>query len=268
MDTLDLKTCVEQPPRPVDRVWPAFPLATVGVLAGPTGAGKSTLALEAAMAVATGEAAADLAVFKPLRAGRVAYLAAKDSGDVLARRIHLACAQVDSQAARRAIVTNLAVLISAGRAFDITGDADLRRLTEVCANARLVVLDPLAGFQRRERDDDECEYAVRVSQALAYLAVNTGAAVLCVDRGECCSGVGDSAAWRARLAPVSDMTARQLVNTPNTPVHSGPVHYVQLDIDGNGYGPPPPPRLFCRHEGGILRPVLPPQGLPPTKVVL
>lgn len=54
--TIDVQAAFENDPPALDFVWPGFLAGTVGALVAPGGAGKSFWALEAAMAVAGGDA--------------------------------------------------------------------------------------------------------------------------------------------------------------------------------------------------------------------
>ncbi|MFY7896442.1 MAG: helicase RepA family protein, partial [Phycisphaerales bacterium] len=172
--SLDLFDAFSRTPPPLDYIWSGFVLGTVGGLVAPGGTGKSFWALQAAMAIASEDAGADLLGIKP-KHGRVVYVAAEDPQPVLHHRVH-AIGSLLPPSARASIAGNLHLLPAMGAGIDVLQDEDLKKLIEAGQGARLIVLDTLSRMHRCDENDNGA--AAAVISRLEKLAVTTGAAVL------------------------------------------------------------------------------------------
>lgn len=170
--TVNVQAAFENDPPALDFVWPGFLAGTVGALVAPGGAGKSFWALEAAMAVAGGDApGSDLLGLGPSRAGRVVYFAGEDPAPILDCRIH-AIGRHLSDTARSAIAGRMTVEPVAGSSMNVTDRHTLHQLVEKCSGARLVVLDTLSRMHRLDENSNG-DMAVVVA-CLERLALEKG----------------------------------------------------------------------------------------------
>src|SRR5579871_261719 len=83
--TIDILKCYTTEPRPRDYVLPSLMPGTVGSIVSPGGQGKSILALMLAHLVGGGVDLLDFGIF-PI--GRVVYLSAEDSEDIIHERLY------------------------------------------------------------------------------------------------------------------------------------------------------------------------------------
>ena len=104
------------------------------------------------------------------------------------------------------------------------GTKECRELFELCANARLIVFDPLRQFH--DGDENDTAFMTAVVARFQRLARDTGSAVLLAhhaNRSSISSGTGeqvgasrgctaltDGVRWQANLSPVSDALASEL----------------------------------------------------------
>ena len=161
MTLLDLKKAHELPDTPEERRWLVEGLwgnQAVGIVGGEPKCCKSFLALDMAVAVATG--APCLRQFKVKQRGRVLLFAAEDAQHIVRRRI-----EGIARAAEVCFETlDLQVITTPTLRLDVK--ADRQRLTETIQSVRprLLVLDP---FVRLHRVDENA--AAEVAPLLGYL---------------------------------------------------------------------------------------------------
>jgi AAA domain len=147
--------------RPPERRWliePLWAAEAVGIVGGEPKCCKSFLALDVALAVASG--APCLRRFPPAQTGRVLLYAAEDALHVVRQRLHgiALAAGVDFTA------LDLQVITAPSLRLDLPGDRERLRATVDALRPTLLVLDP---FVRLHRIDENA--AADVAPMLAYL---------------------------------------------------------------------------------------------------
>lgn len=262
---LDLMTAFYNDPPELDFIWPGFLSGTVGALVAPGATGKSFWALEAAMSVACGVPGGDLVGLEPARSDRVVYLAGEDPAPALVRRVHAVGRHLGADQ-REAIARNLALLPIMGQRLDVMSCAHLRRVIELCAGARLIVLDTLSRVHGLDENSNG-DMARLVSQ-LEHIAAQTGAAVLYlhhVSKGSAREGQGDqqqaargasalidNARWQGFVQRMSEDEAKKLSENGALAVGEQRGYYVRWGVPKQNYSEPVTDRWYRRHDGGVL----------------
>lgn len=185
--------CPEQPRWLVEPLWGA---GAVGVIGGAPKSCKTWLALEMAVAVASGRPC--LGRFTVPQPGPVLFFAAEDTPEQLKRRIH------NLARARGADFATLDVRIIIETSLRLDREQDLQRLRLTLARHRpkLLVLDPYVRLQRVDENDArqvstilsalrELSRAFEASVALVHHARKNAAEL----PGQALRGSGDFWAW-------------------------------------------------------------------------
>ncbi len=139
----------------VENLWAA---EAVGIIGGEPKCGKSFLALDLAVAVASGQPC--LGRFRPVTTGRVLLYAAEDSPHIVRQRLEGICATAQIDLA----TLDLFVITAPSLGLDRADDRERLTNTVEKARAKLLVLDP---FVRLHRIDENA--AGEVAPLLAYL---------------------------------------------------------------------------------------------------
>lgn len=216
-----------------------FLVGGAGILGAAPKTGKSFLALELAVAVASGTAAAGrFAVPMP---GPVLLCAAEDPPPVVVRRLAALAAARD-----RALASlPLEVIVEAG--VQLPQGLDRLAATIAACTPRLLLLDPLIRFHRG--DENSSVEMAGILDGLRALARTTGCAILLVHH--------------TRKAPVGGATGLGLRGSSD--VHAfGDVNLylrrlgvdglLELRIEHRAIACPPPLRLrLCVEEGPVAR---------------
>lgn len=270
--TIDVQAAFENDPPALDFVWPGFLAGTVGALVAPGGAGKSFWALEAAMAVAGGDApGSDLLGLEPSRAGRVVYFAGEDPLPILEYRIHAIGKHLPCQV-HPVIAGRMTVKTVVGQCMNVMDEPTLRQVVGECLGARLIVLDTLSRFH--SLDENSNGDMARLVSRLGRIAVETGASVLYlhhVTKGSTKEGGADQqqaargasalvydARWCGFMAPMTCEETSRLSADPEGAVPIGEGrrrHFVRFGVSKQNYGHMPPDRWYLRGADGVLLPV-------------
>lgn len=269
-NSLDLQRCFTQEPEPLDFVLPGFVAGTVGTLFSPGATGKSFLALEAAIAVASSTDGGDLLRLHPDASGRVVYLAAEDPDSVLSTRLY-AIAQHLPPVARESIIENLSIHSILGRGMDLGNRSHCDGIINYIEDgARLIVIDTISRLHTLEESSNGD--MARLLQGLEYMAARTGAAVLFlhhISKGAATSGQGatqqaargasaltDNSRWGAALTTMSESEALEWSEDISLrPIgHDNRRRYIKLSFPKINYSPPLEDRFFKRVDGGVLLP--------------
>jgi RecA-family ATPase len=253
---------------PLDHVIPGFLAGTVGSLVAPGGTGKSFLALELAMAVAS--PLGDLVGFNLQKSGMVLYLNAEDHFLEIGRR--LAClGQRLPLEARLAVAENLTLGSSFGCLLDFSVipyqseiDSDIESLAKKGIGYRLIILDTLTRFHTF--DENKNGDMAKLINNLEFLANKTGAAVLFLhhtNKAAIREGSGDSQAAGRGASVLTDnirysaylvkMTADEAPSYGIAPERCG--FYLRFGVAKQNYGTHQTERWLERKEGGVLLPV-------------
>ncbi|MHB1620882.1 MAG: helicase RepA family protein [Sulfuricella sp.] len=255
-------------PPALDFVWPGLLAGTVGGMASPGAAGKTFLAIEAAMAVAGGPAA-DLIGLAPASTGRVVYLSLEDPEVVLQHRLHQIGKHLPAPARDR-IAENLVLESLVGGGLDVMKEKHADWLVEICAGARLVVLDTLSRIHKL--DENSNGEMAQLITALEHLSVVTGAAILFLhhtsknsasngqlDQQQAARGASalvDNARWGGFVAKMSGDESKKLSDREidRRPIGDRRGYFVRFGVSKQNYGLPQEDKWLRRSTGGVLLP--------------
>lgn len=231
-------------PKP-DFVLPGLMPGTFGLLVAPGGTGKSMLALDILISLASGTSAA-AGLFPSQPAAKVVFLAAEESKCMLAHRLR---SMVLDQPLNDNLLNNLVLLPMAGELcllINKNGKSTnlFHELVEISAGARLIIVDPLR--RTHSSDENSSSEMTRLVVALEQLAKRTGAAVIGlhhanrsnqesgsqnISRGS--SALVDGCRWQINLTKMDEKSA-QARSIPETDRHL----YVSVDFAKANYLPP------------------------------
>lgn len=268
---IDLLEAFANEPPALDFIWPGFLAGTVGALVAPGATGKSYWALEAAMAIACSVAGGDLVGLAPACHGRVVYFAGEDPEAALVRRVHAIGQHLNVQA-REAIAKNLAVMPIMGTLMNVMNDEQRASIIQLCADARLIVLDTLSRIH--DRDENSNGEMSRLVATLEHIAVSTGASVLYLhhvskgsardgqtDQQQAARGASaliDNARWCGFVAKMSEDEAKRLSDRAYDRQAIGNDRrslFVRFGVSKQNYDMTPMDQWYKRHDGGVLLPV-------------
>jgi RecA-family ATPase len=258
------------PRLPKDFIIPGFKVGTLGALIAPGGTGKSFLALELAMAVAS--PLADVAGFNPSRPGKVLYVNGEDPEDELADRVSWIGERIPPEADQM-LVENLRIVPAMGSLLDFGKrpasederiSQDLADLIENAKGCRLIIIDTLTRFHRMNENDNG-----QMSQLLAnfeHVMARTGAALLFIhhtnkasakdgdtDNQAAARGADALMAHCRFAAYMVKMTEDEAGKYDMDPANRG--FYLRFGVSKQNYGLSQEERWFERKEGGVLMPI-------------
>ncbi|HEY3276659.1 MAG TPA: AAA family ATPase [Syntrophorhabdaceae bacterium] len=201
----------EVPPSP-EFVLPGFPTGSVGLLTGAPGSGKTLFAIELCCAVAGGMQEEGNLLGLPVDSrGKACYLNAEDSDGELHRMVH-AIGALFAPETRKSIIRDFILDAGMGETQDILDDKSRETIIETCRNSRLIVFDTLSRFHAL--DESNTNNTARLMGALDRIAVETGAAVLCLDRPNPASLLAERIRWRAKLRLMEEEESRSFCENP------------------------------------------------------
>jgi hypothetical protein len=197
---LDIGHALTNEPRPRDFSLPCLRAGTVGGLVSPGGAGKSMLAAQLALMVATGLDAVPGLRSKPgwqnLKTGKVHYASFEDGGEDAAARLYgiwKALGPKADEAAIEVAKDHLFVETLTGvRAPDLLDEDEWRDWVNItCVGKRLIVIDTLR--MAHLGDENDSGQMARLMAVMQGAAMQSGAAILFlhhVSKGAALSGQG------------------------------------------------------------------------------
>ena len=260
LQKLDLTWAMTAPLTQPDFVLPGLLPKTFGLVVAPGGTGKSMLALDLAISLATGKPVAS-GLFPAGPSGKVVFLAGEENDHMLAHRLRsmVPAEDVDNPELNK----NLTLLPMAGEScLLISKDGKptklFHELEAISAGARLIIIDPL---RRTHGGDENNSYEMtRFVVLMEQLAKSTGAAVIALhhanrssqDTGSQNASRGSSALvdgcrWQFNLSRMDEKTAQ---------THSIPDHdrhlFVAVDFAKTNYLEPQPRAWLKRQIGGRL----------------
>ena len=211
-------------PEQVRWLWPGrIPLGKVTILQGDPGLGKSTLALDLAARMSRNLPMPDLAISGLEKPASIFLMSAEDGlADTLRPRLDALGA--DQQK----------ISVPKERHYLVPRDADLIRDAIVQTDAKLVILDPLAGFLDGSVNSWSNQHVRRALAPLAQVAEHTGAAVLVLDHLNKRSGI--AAIQRGSGSIAFNAAARSVLLVSKHPQE--PEMFVLAGVKSN-LGPPP-----------------------------
>jgi RecA-family ATPase len=247
-----------------------LPMGKVCLMAGAGGAGKSYLAMQLAVAVASGARWIGCDVETP---GRVLLVLGEEEAEEARRRLHHVGRMLGLTAAQQeAASRNLVVLPMAGRDVALTGSLEdvkpggglpttplfeefERRMADG-DEWRLVVLDPLSRFAGADVETDNAA-ATRFVQVLERLAQAPGGPTVLVThhttktaRREGTGGSDAAAATALRGSSALTDGVRWQANLEGLPRFHGAPRLSELRVVKTNYGPPLDAFTLVAPEGG------------------
>jgi len=267
--TIDILKCYQTEPQPRDYVLPGMMPGTVGSIVSPGGQGKSILALMLAHLVAGGTDLLNLGTFPT---GRVIYLSAEDSEDIIHERLHCIGSKLDTGQREKC-----SRWIHAEDLTKITPDLingelakEWRKEVErLASQSRLLLLDTLRSFHSADENNSQAmavlighlrAIAARTGCSIIFLhhsskalAVNGQGDLQQASRGS--SVLTDNIRWQAYLAGMTNEESEKLADYDGQPIAEDRGYYVRFGISKQNYGSPFTEKWFRRGKGGILEPV-------------
>jgi len=267
---IDILSCYTTPPQPRDYVLPSLLPGTIGSIVSPGGQGKSILALMLAHLVGGG---VDLLGFGAVRTGRVVYLSAEDSEDIMHERLfHLGgkLNRIQREACAEGIQAEDLTkytpdLLNGERA------GEWRNVIEQLAtDARLLILDTLRSFHSGD-ENNSTSMSVLIGH-LRAIAARTNCAIIFLhhtSKSLSVSGQGDlqqasrgssvltdNIRWQAYLAGMtSEEATKYSASTGQAIGEENKNYYVRFGISKQNYGSPFTEKWLRRGNGGILEPI-------------
>ena len=272
LQKLDLTWALTAPLTQPDFVLPGLLPKTFGLIVAPGGTGKSMLALDLAISLATGKSVAS-GLFPAGPSGKAIFLAGEENDHMLAHRLRSMVP--GNELDNPELNENLILLPMAGEScLLISKDGKPTKLYEelkaISVGARLIIIDPL---RRIHGGDENNSYEMtRFVVLMERLAKSTGAAVIALhhanrssqDTGSQNASRGSSALvdgcrWQINLSRMDEKTA-QMRSISDRDRHL----YVAVDFAKTNYLESQPRMWLKRQPGGrlILDPLT---NMPPVK---
>ena len=167
-------------PPPFDFVLPGLQAGEVGMLPAPGGTGKTFLMLQLAMSIATATPFAD--VWDAPRKGKVVFLTAEDTKQVLHHRLyymHPPMEWKDNITANMDVVSlagSIPRLLIVGKNRTAERGDWFEDMLSLATGARLLIVDPLSRFH--SCDENDASQMTMLVQTFEAIAKQTGAAII------------------------------------------------------------------------------------------
>lgn len=259
---INILQAFEVEPPPLDFVLPGLVRGTVGAIVSPGGTGKSMLAMEIAILVASGIDLSGVAGGKEVKTGKVVFLAAEDPEAALLQRLHSIGKLLNSEE-RQAVAANLIIEPLIGKLPNVMDKKWFDAIKRVSEGSRLLVLDTLRRFHISE-ENDSGEMSQVVGQMEAIAAPNNLALVFAhhTSKASAMGGQGDmqqasrgssvlvdNIRWQMYLASMTEKEAQKMGVEE---ARRG--FFVRTGVSKQNYGSPMPEHWMLRIEGGVLKP--------------
>lgn len=221
---LDVAKALITPPPPREFALPCLRAGTVGGLVSPGGTGKSMLAAQLALMVATGletiRGISEHAAWQHITVGRVHYASFEDGEEEAGARLHSIWQSLGNQASADDLKTaaaNLSVETLNGLRPPnlLDGGEWADWMVQACSGKRLVIIDTLRMAHLGDEND-----SADMAQLLAVMqgaAMQTGTAVLFlhhISKGAAQSGQGDSQQAARGSSVITDNARGQFFLAP------------------------------------------------------
>ena len=257
---IDILNAFEVEPPPLDFVLPGLLAGTVGTIVAPGGGGKSMLALELSILVATGFDLSGFGGGVERSVGRVAFLAAEDPEDAIRHRLY-AIGKHLTKDVRERFAENFEIDPLVGTQVDIFESESLQFIEAMATGRRLMFLDTLRRFHKLdENNSSEMTALVGMLEGIAFrtqcalvlphhvsksAAMNGQGDVQQASRGS--SVLVDNMRWQAYLSGCSKDEAKML--GIDEAMRS---YFVRTGVSKQNYGPPVSDVWMRRMDGGVL----------------
>ena len=256
----------------------SLPRNCLAVIAGPPAAGKGTLSIQLAVALAAKERA--FQTWESVRVSRVLYISAEDDQTVLDIRFYAALHALDedlrettAQRIRAVSVQGNVSLCAGDRYKGLTATPNLDDLRALVAAFKpdVVFLDTLARFLATEENDNNamtvaCSFLEEIIKEHGctvilnhHIAKATGDncdtestmhAALAQGAVRGASALVGCARWVLLMAPLGQKLAKAKIGPAASDKPSG--SYVAVRVAKKNVGPPEPIHFLARGEGGML----------------
>lgn len=256
-----LKAFREEPP-PLDFVLPGLVRGTVGAIVSPGGTGKSMLALEIAILVASGFDLSGIAGGKAFPVGKVVFLAAEDPEVAILQRLH-ALGKMLPDDVRVKLSENLIIEPLLGKLPNVMNQKWFDAIKRVSEGSRLLILDTLRRFHISD-ENDSGEMSQVIGQLEAISAPNDCSTIFAhhSSKSAALSGQGDqqqasrgssvlvdNIRWQMYLAGMTKDEASKLKIAEE---RRG--YFVRTGVSKQNYGSPTQELWLLRVDGGVLTP--------------
>lgn len=259
---IDILRAFTETPPPLDFVLPGLLAGTVGAIVSPGGAGKSMLALELAILVATGHDLSGFSGGVDRHTGRVCFLAAEDPSDALQHRLH-ALGQHMSADLRERFADGFEIEPLAGKQIDLDRLDWLSFVESMATGRRLMFLDTLRRFHELdENDSGQMAHLVGIIEGIAARTRCTIVFLHHASKSATMGGMGDmqqasrgssvlvdNIRWQGYLAGCSKDEAKALGID-----EAMRGYFVRAGVSKQNYGPPVGDVWMRRSDGGVLLP--------------
>lgn len=259
---IDILQAFEQTPPPLDFVLPGLLAGTVGGIVSPGGAGKSMLALELSILVATGHDLSGFSGGVQRHTGRVCFLAAEDPQIALQHRLH-ALGQHLNGDQREQVAESIEIQPLAGEACDLLASDWAAHVEQLATGCRIMFLDTLRRFhQLDENDSGQMAHLIGVLEGIAK---RTGCAMVFLhhaSKSAAMNGQGDmqqasrgssvlvdNVRWQMYMAGASKDEAKRLDIDEEMRGF-----FVRTGVSKQNYGAAVADVWMRRAEGGVLLP--------------
>lgn len=246
---MDVMRAFEEEPKPLDFVLPGLLAGTVGAIVSPGGVGKSMLALELAVLVATGHDISGFGGGVERPTGKVGFLAGEDKKTEIIRRLHNIGKYLEGDTRDLLLIEDLQVFSLQGtHPIDIDDPEWLATIEDVATDKRMLVIDPLRKFCAY-KDEPNNNQIVRVIREFEDVARRKQCAIVLLHTSSVTDALSNLVRWQMSLAGCSWAEAKKLKIT-----ESARAHYVRAGVSKQNYGPPMPDVWLRRSDGGVLLP--------------
>lgn len=261
--TINILQAFDNQPPPLDFVLPGLLAGTVGALVSPGGTGKSMLAIELAILVASRFDISGFAGDQKFARGDVVYLAAEDPAIAIEHRLHALGKHIKDENVRMNLSEGLIIESLIGNQPDIFNNEWFNFMMSIATNKRLLILDTLRRFHSLDENDSGA-----MSQMLSKLeaiSTETGCSIIFLhhaSKSSALNGQGDmqqasrgssvlvdNVRWQMYLSGMSKVEA-----TKNGVDEDLRGFWVKCGISKQNYGQPMPEKWLRRIEGGVLTP--------------
>lgn len=250
----------------LDFVLPGLISGSVGMIVGAGAIGKSFLALETGIGIASGRPIAG-GLWHPSARGNVTIIMGEDDCGILQERLYW-LRQAEGINDEEAADIDERLTIFSGRGVDmriveatragVESGPFLPELTRICADQRLVIVDPLLFLNGGDENDNGC--AAVFMSTLYGITAATGATIILLhhagkgslmgkeewelSRGA--SALTTSVRWQLNM-----VAATKSISPPGVPEEELG-QWVRVALAKSNYGARPEPAWLKRGKGGVL----------------
>ena len=236
----------ETPPK-LDFVMPGFLVGSVGCIVSEKPIGKSMLAFELALSVASGFDISGLWGGQPITSGYVTYLAANDPDEAISERIY-SMGKYLSEGCRNQAIDNLTIIPMYGRSKpDLEQQEGRHEIVDYSKGKRLLVIDTLRMFHTM--DDTNSEQMAYLVDRLNNIARCFSCAILLVFPSHC-STLMDYMRWSLELTHHPD-DGDLLKRSASDETYS----VIRADFTSGSFDSGIKSILMRRVSGGVLVPI-------------